>query len=140
MQKTSLAFRVAAWWAGIYHLTLALIGIFAGTATLKFLIKEVFHADIEVTPQVFFLIKFCSAYMLAFAIATLLLARDPLRYRQLVWAPLTLFFVRFIQSAIFADERLEAFSMLRGEQFVNAAICLVLFSILFFCRPKEPAR
>ena len=106
MQQPSLAFRIAAWWAGIYHLALGLIGIFCGVGTLHFVIKEVFRAEIDITPQVFFLIKFCSAYILAFAIATLLLARDPLRYRQLIWAPLTLFLVRFVQSAVFADERM----------------------------------
>jgi hypothetical protein len=129
-------FKIAAWWAGLYHLGLGLIGVFGNPETVSAVIKSFFRANVEMTPQVSYLIKFCSAYMAAFGVAVILLALKPLKYPRLVWVPITLFTLRIFETLVFSDLLTNSFGIPPREEFIIVCIMTLILSLLFFFRPR----
>ena len=131
-----LIFRVTAWWAGIYHLALGLIGIFADKEFMSLVIQTVFGASVEITPQVFYLVKFCSAYMTAFAVATIILAMNPVKYRSLIWVPLTLFIIRLLQRVLFYSTLAASFDIPARTESITIIALIIMPTLLYLSRPK----
>lgn len=137
MNKTNVIFRVTAWWAGLYHLALGVIGVFSDKDQAAAVIKTVFRANVEITPQVSYLVKFCSAYMIAFAVAMIILGMNPVQYRNLVWIPLTLFTIRLLERVAFSSVLANSFGIPAREEMVTSIILVAMIFLLFFFRPKK---
>jgi hypothetical protein len=127
-QKTSLGiFRALAGFVCIYHLLLGLVGTFASSATVISVVERAYGVTLTANDQLTFLTRFASAYMLVFAVAVGMLAANPLKYRNLVWLPVTLFAVRIV-------ERLALFGSLNETFGVSAASNLqVIIPITVLC-------
>ena len=136
MNKSTI-FKATAWWAGLYHLGLGVTGVFADPPLMASIINRVFGASLEITPQVFYLVKFCSAYMIAFALAMILLALQPEKHKKLLWIPLSLFAIRLLERLYFSDLLTHSLGIPFRQEMITTVILAVLIVLLFFSRPKE---
>jgi hypothetical protein len=136
MNKT-IWFRIVAGWAAVYHMCLAVLGTFVPQSVAEKVIVAVYGANIVITPQIAYLIKFISAYFFAFAFAMALLAWKPLQYRNLVWVAITLFVVRIFDRIFFLDLLRSAFGGEIGRDMITVGMLLTMGMLLIVLRPKS---
>ncbi len=135
--KRSLGvFRFLAGFVSIYHFGLGLIGIFASSETVVWFVNKVYGINPTVDAQFIYLSKFIAAYMIVFAIATLILALKPIEYRKLVWVPITLFSIRVIQRIVFFDLLQSAFKIDWARNLQVIVPIAILAIALFYLRPR----
>ena len=135
--KSLIIFRFLAGFVAIYHFILGLIGIFASTDVIVWVVTRVYGVIPTVDAQFVYFAKFISAYMIAFAVANALLAWKPIEHRNLVWVPITLFSIRVAQRLIFFEVLSESFqiSALRNLQVVIPIA--IIAAALYYVRPRE---
>ena len=130
-------FRFLAGFASVYHFALGLIGTFASTETVLWVVNRVYGVNPTVDAQFIYLTKFIAAYMIVFAIAMAILAWKPMEYRNLVWLPIALFTIRVIERLVFFDLLQDAFNtdMARNLQII---IPIAIMAVaLFYFRPRQ---
>ena len=132
-------FKFLAGFVSVYHFILGLIGTFAPTETIVWVVTRVYGVIPTVDAQFIYLAKFIAAYMIVFAVATALLAWKPVEYRKLVWVPITLFTIRVIERIVFFGLLTDAFeiSMARNLQVIIPIAILAL--ALYYFRPQKGA-
>ena len=135
-KKSLGVFRFLAGFASIYHFLLGLVGTFASADTVVWFVNRVYGINPLVNAQFIYLAKFISIYMIVFAIAMALLAWKPVKFRKLVWLPITLFTVRVIERIVFFDLLNEAFGI-EMSQNLTVVVPIALLAIAFYVfRPK----
>lgn len=134
--KNNLVFKATAWFAGLYQLALGIIGVFAGKDIAASVIQQTFGATIEMTPQIFYLVKFCSAYMVAFGVAMIVLATDPVKYKKIMWVAITLFGIRIFERLVFTELLDSSFGISFQSEMFTSGVLLVMMTLLYFFRPK----
>ncbi len=88
------------WWLVIFHASLGLLGLFA-KETAVFLAEAFFNFELQLTPQMYWIINPFAAYLLAFAGFMAVAAIDPKRHRNVIYVGAGLLAVRVVQRAIF---------------------------------------
>ena len=138
--QTSLKiFKVLAWFAAIYHFILGLLGIFAPASIVVPIVKTIYGVSPNVDAQFLYMAKFIGAYMIAFAIATAILAYKPVEYRKLVWVPISLFVIRIFERVFFFGLLTEAFNISFAQD-LRVIIPITLIAIgLYYFRPRQTA-
>lgn len=132
-----LIFRITSGFISIYHFLLGLCGTFASTETVTKIVKTVYKADVILTPQLAYIVKFISAYFIAFAIAMAVLAIKPIQYRNVLWVAVGLFSFRILDRILFMDTLKEAFGENFSADYFTLGTITVLLIILIVTRPKE---
>lgn len=135
--KNNLVFKITAWWAGLYQLALGVTGVFASRELATTVIQKTYGASIDMTPQVFYLVKFCSAYMVAFGVAMVMLALNPVKYKNLMWVAITLFSVRIIERLMFTELLGTSFGISVREEMFTSGVLLLMIVLLYYFRPKD---
>ena len=136
--KTSLGiFRFLAGFVSVYHFILGLIGTFASSETVVWVVNRVYGVNPTVDAQFIYLSKFIAIYMIVFAIAMAILAWKPVQYRKLVWLPITLFTVRVIERLVFFDLLQAAFKIDMARNFQIIIPIAILAVSLYYFRPRE---
>ncbi|MCH7850905.1 MAG: hypothetical protein IH845_04655 [Nanoarchaeota archaeon] len=130
-------FKGVAWFAGLYHILLGLIGTFAPTGLVLSIVSGVFGVVPTASDQFFYLTKFISAYMIAFGFMLVLMAREPKKYSIFVWPAVTMFGIRIFDRIVFFDLLNSAFgsTMLMNMRTIIPISILIL--IFIYTRPKN---
>ncbi len=125
--------------AGIYHVLLGVIGsLFPIEATAK-AFNVALGIGVSITPELTFIAKFVSVYMLAFGIMLLILAYDPIKYRAFAWPALTLFGARFLNRVIFFSLLSSTFGMTVSRNLIGSGLILLFFAAIWLTMPMKRA-
>jgi hypothetical protein len=135
--KNNLIFKIVAWFTGGYQLALGITGVFASKELAASVIYKAFGATVEMTPQVFYLVKFCSAYVVAFGVAMILLATNPVKYKSIMWVAITLFSIRIIERLIFTELLNSSFGIPLATELTTSGILVVIIALLLIFQPKN---
>lgn len=129
-------FQAVAGLAGVYHALLAAVGTFASTDTIQSIIRSTYGVNLTITDQMYYVVKFTSAYFTAFAVAMLLLAWKPVQYSNLVWVAVGLFGMRLLDRLLFYNGLKETFQFgLTQELFTIGTISTIMI-LLVVLRPR----
>ena len=121
---------------GVYHVVMGLLGIWSGEVAARgaYLL---WHAQVHVDPQFSYLAKFLGAYVLAFGLMLLAIARDPVRFGPLVYVAAALGALRILERLVFASDLQAAFGIGMDRTIVTAIVVLALNGGLIYLKPKE---
>ena len=135
--KTSLGiFKFLAGFVSVYHFILGLIAIFGSTSLVTSAVTMVYGVTANIDAQFLYMTKFIGAYMIVFAIATAVLAYNPVQYRNLVWVPVGLFTLRVLERLIFFGLLTEAFHITFAQDLRVMIPIAFLALALFYFRPR----
>jgi len=128
--------RFLAGFMGIYHIVMGCLGIVSGGAA-AWGAHVLWHANVSIDPQFTYLAKFLGAYVIAFGVMLLFIAKDPVRYGALVYPAVLVAVLRIAERLIFAGELKSAFGI--GMQRTIGTIIIVgaLNLGLLLLKPKE---
>jgi hypothetical protein len=130
------AIRALAGFMGVYHLLMGLMGIWSGETAAR-AAQILWQAHVTVDPQFSYLAKFLGAYVIAFGVMLLAIAKDPVRYGPLVYVAALLGAIRIAERLIFAAELKQAFGIGFDRTIVTAIIVLALNGGLILLKPRE---
>ena len=134
--KTYLSLRLLAGFMGIYHVLMGLFGIVSGQMAAR-VGQVMWGAHVTVDPQFSYLAKFLAAYVIAFGLMLLFVAKDPVRYGSLVYVAALLGAIRIAERLIFADELQAAFSIGISRTIWTVVVVAVLNLGLILLKPKS---
>jgi hypothetical protein len=95
--------KILAAFMGVYHILMGAIGIASGSMA-AWGARVLWHASVMVDPQFTYLAKFLGAYVVAFGIMMLFIAKDPVRYGALVYPAVAVAIIRIAERLVFAGE------------------------------------
>ena len=130
-------FKAATGIAGVYHIALALVGLFLSAEVTAKVSELAMGVVLTSDAQTLLVARFAAAYMLAFGIMLLLLAADPRKYRMLAVPAAVLFGVRFLNRILLFNVVSSTFGMSWTRNFVGTAIIFVFFAAIFLTMPKR---
>ncbi|TWU27405.1 hypothetical protein [Bythopirellula polymerisocia] len=88
------------WWLVVFHGGLGLLGLFA-KGSAEVLAERFFNFQLELSPQMYWVINPFAAYLLAFAAFMAIAAWDPRRNVALIYVAASLLGLRVLQRAYF---------------------------------------
>ncbi len=128
--------KVLAGFMGIYHILMGILGIVSGSAA-AWGAHVLWHANVVVDPQFTYLAKFLGAYVVAFGVMMLFIAKDPVRYGSLVYAAVVVAILRIGERLIFAGELKSAFGIGMDRTITTIIIVGALNLGLLLLKPRE---
>ena len=129
--------RLLAGFMGIYHILMGILGIVSGS-TAAWGARVLWHATVTVDPQFSYLAKFLGAYVVAFGVMMLFIAKDPVRYAGLVYPAVVVAVLRIAERLIFAGELKTAFGIGMDRTIMTIVIVGALNLGLLILKPREP--
>ena len=84
----------------VYHIGLGLLGIFAKDFAVT-LTKNLFNFNLTLTDQTYWIINPLAAYILIFGVFMALAAKDPVKYKNVIYVGVVLFAIRVLQRVVF---------------------------------------
>ena len=130
-------FRIVTGIAGIYHVLLAVIGLLFPIETMVKAVTIALGVTLNIDPQLTFISKFVSVYMLAFGIILLILAANPVKYRVLAFPVLALFGIRLLNRLIFFGAVISTFGMTSSRNLIGTALIFLFFIVILLTMPKK---
>ncbi|HET6179257.1 MAG TPA: hypothetical protein VFE61_20170 [Candidatus Sulfotelmatobacter sp.] len=128
--------RFLAGFMGIYHILMGALGIVSGS-TAAWGARVLWHANVTVDPQFTYLAKFLGAYVVAFGVMMLFIAKDPVRYGSLVYPAVVVAVLRIAERLIFAGELKTAFGIGMERTIGTIAVVGALNLGLLLLKPRE---
>lgn len=98
--KNHVALKYLLWLVAVYHIGLGLLGIFAKDFTIT-LAKNFFNFNLDLTNQVYWILNPFSAYVLIFGVFIALAAKNPVKYKDIIYVGVGLCAIRVIQRMFF---------------------------------------
>jgi hypothetical protein len=89
---------------------MGILGIVSGSSA-AWGAHTLWHATVTVDPQFTYLAKFLGAYVVAFGVMMLFIAKDPVRYGALVYPAVIVAVIRIGERLVFARELKDAFGV-----------------------------
>jgi len=129
-------FKIITIVVGIYHVTLGALGLILPLENIVSVVKAMKGYNLEGTSQLLPILKFTSAYLLAFGSMMLLLSSNPQKYRLFAIPALVLFGASFLNNMLLLDE----IAPHRTENITVVTLTFILFfflSILFTMPRKQ---
>src|SRR3989344_61623 len=130
-------FRVIAGYMALYHLVFGFLVVFLGEQGIVTTARILYRIDVDVTPQILYLAKFIGAYGIAFGAMMALVAWQPVRYRNFVWAAVALVGVRVFERFFFFDLLNEAFNVNMANNLVTIGIITFFAVALVIFMPRQ---
>ncbi len=130
-------FRIVAGSAAAYHILLAAAGLLCPADTIEKVVAVAFGVALEVGPQLGLIIKFVSAYLLAFGVMLLLLSLNPVKYRALALPALVLFGLRFVNRLVLFSALTSAGMTVSRNVTGTGFILFYFVAILVWFRKKD---
>ena len=121
---------------GIYHILMGILGIVSGS-TAAWGAHVLWHANVVVDPQFSYLAKFLGAYVVAFGVMMLFIAKDPVRYGSLVYVAVVVAVLRITERLVFAGELKAAFGIGMERTIITIIIVGALNLGLLLLKPRE---
>lgn|SRR5215471_3978374 len=137
--KTYLSLRILAGFMGVYHLLMGLFGIASGQMAAR-AAHVLWGAQVNVDAQFSYLAKFLGAYVIAFGLMLLFVAKDPVRYGSLVYVAAFLGAIRIMERLVFANELQAGFSIGMNRTIVTIIVVAALNLGLILLKPKADAQ
>lgn len=128
--------RILAGFMGIYHILMGILGIVSG-ATAAWGAHVLWHANVTVDPQFSYLAKFLGAYVVAFGVMMLFIAKDPVRYGALVYPAVVVAGLRIAERLIFAGELKTAFGIGMERTIGTIVVVGILNLGLLLLKPRD---
>jgi hypothetical protein len=128
--------KVLAAFMGVYHILMGAIGIASGSMA-AWGARVLWHANVMVDPQFTYLAKFLGAYVVAFGIMMLLIAKDPVRYGALVYPAVAVAIIRIGERLVFAGELKAAFGIGMDRTIGTIIVVGGLNLALLLLKPRE---
>lgn len=128
--------RFLAGFMGIYHILMGALGIVSGS-TAAWGARVLWHANVTVDPQFTYLAKFLGAYVVAFGVMMLFIAKDPVRYGSLVYPAVVVAVLRIAERLIFAGELKTAFGIGMERTIGTIVVVGALNLGLLLLKPRE---
>ncbi len=94
------ALKTLLWVVAVYHIALGLLGIFAKGIAVT-LAQTFFNFNLTLTDQIYWIINPFAAYVLIFGFFMALAAKDPKKFKNVIYVGVTLMAVRVAQRASF---------------------------------------
>lgn len=94
-----------------YHVVLGVLGIILPTELLLKIGASAFHFSLTETPQIGWVARPFATYLLAFGVFMGIAARDPVKFRPIIYGGILLIGVRLIQRIIFMMSGFETFGI-----------------------------
>ena len=128
-------FKIITIVVGIYHVTLGALGLILPLENVVSVVKAMKGYNLEVTSQLLPILKFTSAYLIAFGGMMLLLSTNPQKYRQFALPALVLFGTSFLNNIWLFNE----IAPHRSENTTVVTLTFILFFFLsiLFTMPKK---
>jgi len=130
------AIKMLAGFMGIYHILMGTLGIVSGSWA-AWGAHTLWHANVTVDPQFTYLAKFLGAYVFAFGVMLLFIAKDPVRYGALVYPAVIVAVLRIGERLVFAGELKSAFGIGMDRTIGTIIVVGVLNLGLLMLKPKE---
>ncbi len=92
--------KILAGFMGVYHILMGILGIASGSWA-AWGAHALWHANVTVDPQFTYLAKFLGAYVVAFGVMLLFIAKDPVRYGALVYPAVVVAILRIGERLVF---------------------------------------
>jgi len=133
--KNHAGFRILAAFMGIYHLGMGIFGSFSGDMASK-VANVMWGAHVVIDPQFSYMAKFLGAYVIAFGLMMLFIAKDPVRYSSLVYVAVVLAVIRILNRVVFSGDLHAAFSI-APSRMIGTIIGVALLNLgLLLLKPK----
>lgn len=123
--------------AGAYHVLLGAIGLLLPIEAMVKAVTIFMGVTLQIDPQLTFVSKFVSVYMLAFGIFLLILAANPIKYRALAFPTLALFGIRFLNRLVFFGLISSTLGMTASRNIIGTIIIFLFFIVMFLTMPKK---
>jgi hypothetical protein len=133
--KSHTGIKILAGFMGVYHLLMGLMGIISGEMAAR-VAQTMWGAHVTVDPQFSYLAKFLAAYVIAFGLMMLFIAKDPVRYGPLVYVAASLGLIRILERLIFAGQLQAAFSIGMDRTIATVVVVAILNGSLILLKPK----
>ncbi|HTS38854.1 MAG TPA: hypothetical protein VMH04_24480 [Candidatus Solibacter sp.] len=136
MMNRYIGIKLLAGFMGIYHILMGVLGIASGTLA-AWGAHALWHANVTVDPQFTYLAKFLGAYVVAFGIMMLFIAKDPVRYGSLVYPAVVVAVLRIGERLMFANELKTAFGVGMDRTIGTIIVVGILNGALLVLKPRE---
>jgi len=128
--------KLLAGFMGLYHILMGIVGIVSGSWA-AWGAHTLWHATVTVDPQFTYLAKFLGAYVVAFGVMLLLIAKDPVRYGALVYPAVIVAVLRIGERLVFAGELKSAFGIGMDRTIGTIIVVGALNIALLVLKPRE---
>jgi hypothetical protein len=128
--------KILAGFMGLYHILMGILGIVSGSWA-AWGAHALWHANVTVDPQFTYLAKFLGAYVVAFGIMMLFIAKDPVRYGSLVYPAVVVAILRIGERLVFADQLKAAFGVGMKRTIATIIVVGALNLALLVLKPRE---
>ncbi|MBW3540595.1 MAG: hypothetical protein KY476_10005 [Planctomycetes bacterium] len=123
-----LVLKCLMWFVCAFHVIVgAGLNLFEGMAPLM---AEMYGAKVDWTPEFRYLLKPLGAFMFVLGITAAAAAREPQRYRIVIYAFASLFLIRSLQRLVFAEEVQQTFAIATGRNIGNMLFFAALAAAL----------
>jgi len=135
MKPRYFLLRLVIIWASAFPIFYGTAGLLSATNLVR--ISEVLsQGSTDLTPEMQYLIKPLSLYVLLFGALLIYAAVDPERYRAIIiWAAI-LFFLRGLQRLLITDELHQLFGIPADRNLMHVGYLFLLAAALWRLRPK----
>jgi hypothetical protein len=123
--------------AGIYHIALALVGLFLSAEMAGHVSRLALGVVLKPDSQLLLVTRFTAAYMLAFGIMLLVVAMNPRKYRIFALAAVALFGIRFLNRVFLFNLISTTFEMSSTRNVIGTAVIFIFLALIFITMPKK---
>ena len=128
--------KILAGFMGVYHILMGILGIVSGSWA-AWGAHTLWHANVTVDPQFIYLAKFLGAYVVAFGVMLLFIAKDPIRYGALVYPAVVVAVLRIGERLVFAGELKTTFGIGMERTIGTIIVVGALNLALLVLKPRE---
>lgn len=125
------ALKVLLWIVAVYHIALGLLGIFLKSQAV-YLAKTFFNFNFELTQQAYWMINPFAAYILIFGVFMAVAAKDPIKFKNIIYAGVALIAIRIIQRVFFLLTATEGLVISPSRNIIAIVVIAIIGGILFF--------
>ena len=130
-------FRIVTGIAGAYHVLLGVIGLLFPIETMVKAVTIILGVTLDVDPQLTFISKYVSVYILAFGIMLLILAANPTKYRVLALPALALFGIRLLNRIVFFGAITSTLGTTSARNIMGTGFIFLFFIAILLTMPKK---
>jgi hypothetical protein len=135
MNKLSLLKLVLALIA-IYHLVLGLATFVSDDLTAR-LAWQLFGLNLEMTPQLSYIVQLLGVYAITFGVLTAFVARDPLAHRAMLNVVLILYVLRIVNKFLSMGEFTQAFNASTTRIWTDLVLLAFFGAAVLLLRPAS---
>lgn len=138
MNKTA-ALRVVLAMICIYHVVLGLAA-FVSDAMAVTLARSIFGLNLDMTPQLSYIVQLLGIYAITFGIITGIMAADPLRYPVMLNVIVVLYVLRVVNKFLSMGQFEQAFGASMSRVWTDVVLLAAFGTAVLVLRPKQHAR